>query len=161
MGLKMIATKQNRTVQTVEDGSAQTAGSNSKTFNQTDNTRLKKQADEDLGSYGSGSAGGKQMANLVLVTSITGFVHNVLLTTQSFYYLMNPKPTLTLRIIQFSAYFATNVRHAMNFLHFYFFNTIFRKEASKVFARFHLINRNRVQSPMIENSLSLNIFKLH
>jgi hypothetical protein len=116
--------------------------------------------DQSSSGSGGGSAGGKNMANLVLMKSVTGFIHNVALTTQSFYYLMNPKPTVTLRIIQFSAYFATTTRHAMNFVQFYFFNTNFRKEANLVFSKCHLNNRNRVLPSVAGDSVSLNNSRL-
>jgi hypothetical protein len=118
-------------------------------------------AGDDQSSSGGGSAGGKKMANLVLMKSVTGFIHNVSLTTQSFYYLINPKPTVTLRIIQFSSYFATTFRHAMNFVQYFFFNTNFRKEANLVFAKFRLTDRNRVQPSIAGNSVSLNNSRLH
>jgi hypothetical protein len=73
-------------------------------------------------------AGARNMANLVLVNTITGFVHNVLLTTFTMYNLNYPKPSLTLRIIQFCSYFASTLRHALNFIQFYSFNINFRKE---------------------------------
>jgi hypothetical protein len=53
---------------------------------------------EDNSRSSSGSIGGRNMAKLVLVNSVTGFVHNVLLTAFTFYYLNNKKPTLTMRI---------------------------------------------------------------
>jgi hypothetical protein len=53
---------------------------------------------EDPAGEGGRSAGGRKMANLVLVTSVTGFIHNVLLTTYTMYYLNFPKVSLTLRV---------------------------------------------------------------
>jgi hypothetical protein len=72
--------------------------------------------------------GGRNMANFVLTVSITGFIHNVLLVTFTVYYSIMPKPSLTMRALQFTAYFASTLRHAINFIQFYFFNKSFRKE---------------------------------
>jgi hypothetical protein len=91
-------------------------------------------------------SGGRNMANLVLVNTITGFIHNVLLTTFTIYNLNYPKPSLTLRIIQFCSYFASNVRNAINFLEFYLFNTTFRKETKLSLRKLNFVGREaRVQ----------------
>jgi hypothetical protein len=91
------------------------------------------------------STGGRNMANLVLVNTITGFVHNVLLTTFTIYNLNYPKPSLTQRTIQFSSYFASTVRHALNFVQFYSFNTTFRKETQLSLRKLKCFSRVRVQ----------------
>jgi hypothetical protein len=80
------------------------------------------------------------MANLVLFISVTGFAHHLILLTQVVYTLIYPKPTLTLRILIFSQFFASTVRHALNFVQFYSFNSAFRKEARAALAQ---INRVR------------------
>jgi hypothetical protein len=100
------------------------------------------------------SAGGRNMANLVLVKSASGFAHNMFLTTYTMYYLNNPKVSLTLRILQFCSYFASTLRHAINFLQFYFFNTTFRKEARIFFGKIKIVNTTaRVQpSHQINNN---------
>jgi hypothetical protein len=67
------------------------------------------------------SVGGRNMANLVLAISVTGFAHNSLLLTHTIYTLINPKPSLPLKILQFSAAFVSSLRHAINFHQFYFF----------------------------------------
>jgi hypothetical protein len=90
------------------------------------------------------SVGSRNMADLVLVKSITGFVHNIFLTSFTMYYLFYPKVSLTLRILQFCAYFASTVRHAINFHQFYFFNTAFRKEARFLLAKLKLVSAARV-----------------
>jgi hypothetical protein len=92
----------------------------------------------------SESSGGKNMAKLVLVISITGFIHNSLLLTFTVYYLVFTKPTLMLKILQFVSNFASTLRHAINFVQFYFFNSNFRKEARLVFANIKFAN-NSVQ----------------
>jgi hypothetical protein len=86
-------------------------------------------------SSGSESAGGRNMANLVMVMSLSGFIHNMVLLSFTLYNLINPKPNLAVKTLQFSAAFASTVRHAINFVQFYFFNTIFRKEAKLVLAK--------------------------
>jgi hypothetical protein len=84
------------------------------------------------------SPGGRNMANLVLFMTITGFVHNTLLTTFTVYNLIDPRPSLPLKLFQFVNVFASAVRHATNFLQFYLFNSNFRKEARTVLASFGL-----------------------
>jgi hypothetical protein len=125
----------------------------------TTNGRSRRTGESHSSSSG-GSTGGRKMANLVLIKSVTGFVHNVLLTTQSFYFLNNPKTSVTLRSIQFSAYFATNVRHAINFLQFYFFNAAFHKEALIALAETRLVNRARVQ-PSVNHTVTSTRARLH
>jgi hypothetical protein len=103
-------------------------------------------AKEDHALNGEESAGGRNMAHLVLVKSLTCFIHNTLLTTFTMYFLVNPGVSLTLRILQFCAYFASTLRHAFNFVQFYSFNTNFRKEARLIFVKFKLANPiSRVQ----------------
>jgi hypothetical protein len=92
------------------------------------------------------SSGGKNMAKLVLVISITGFIHNSLLLAFTVYYLVFTKPTLMLKILQFISNFASTLRHAFNFVQFYFFNTNFRKEARLVFANIKLGSNSVQQS---------------
>jgi hypothetical protein len=88
----------------------------------------------------SSSTGGKKMAHLVLTMSITGFIHNVLLVTFTVYYSVIPKPSFTMRALQFTAYFASTLRHAINFVQFYFFNSAFRKETRIVLAKIKLVS---------------------
>jgi hypothetical protein len=102
------------------------------------------------------SAGGRNMANLVLVKSTTGFVHNMFLTTYTMYYLNYPKVSVTLRILQFCSYFASTLRHSVNFLQFYFFNTTFRREARVFFGRVQIKTTNRVQ-PSNQNNNNTQI----
>jgi hypothetical protein len=85
------------------------------------------------------SAGGRNMANLVLVKSTTGFVHNMFLTTYTMYYLNYPKVSVILRVLQFCSYFASTLRHAVNFLQFNFFNVTFRREARLFFGKIKII----------------------
>jgi hypothetical protein len=94
--------------------------------NQTTRTS-QRETDNQLNNESS-SPGGRNMANFVLTMSITGFIHNVLLTTFTLYNLNFPKPSFTLKILQFCSAFSSNVRHAVNFFQFFFFNTAFRKE---------------------------------
>jgi hypothetical protein len=100
------------------------------------------------GGHGNGSGSAhesRNMQHLVLVKSVTGFIHNVLLITFTLFYLNNPSSTLTLRIVQFNAYFASTVRHAINFILFYFFNSTFREQTHLVCARVNLIGTAQVQ----------------
>jgi hypothetical protein len=76
----------------------------------------------------STSAGGRNMANLVLTQTISSFIHDTLLLSYTLFILINPKPGLTSKVLQFVSAFATAVRHAANFLQFYFFNSKFRNE---------------------------------
>jgi hypothetical protein len=71
--------------------------------------------------------GGRNMANLVLFMSATGFVHNVLLTGFQIFSLIYSKQTATWRTFQFSSYFSSTARHAVNFVQFYWFNAAFRR----------------------------------
>jgi hypothetical protein len=108
------------------------------------------------GEPASQSTGGRNMAKLVLVNSVTGFVHNVLLLTYTIYILKNPKPTLVVRLLQFCGYFSSTLRHSLNFLLFYFFNTSFRKEANIVFIRFKLLKQTSPAGPShLSNSSTL------
>jgi hypothetical protein len=94
---------------------------------------LAKNNEED---HASGeSAGGRNMAYLVIFLSLTGFVHNVLLTGFQFYSLIYPKPSAQSRAFQFCAFLASAVRHAINFLQFYWFNNMFKKTARGLFVR--------------------------
>jgi hypothetical protein len=93
--------------------------------------------------YRNGLAdGGRNMAYLVLVKSITGFIHNVLLITFTMYYLNYPQPGLTMRVLQFGAYFASTVRHAVNFFQLYLFNRSFRKEVRSLFGNIKAFNNS-------------------
>jgi hypothetical protein len=101
-----------------------------------------------LGGSGSSShsAGVRNMALLVLFKAITGFIHNVLLLTFTVYVLIYPKPTFTLKILQFCAYFASTLRHAVSFPQFYAFNLTFRKEARLALSKMNFLNKSvRVQ----------------
>jgi hypothetical protein len=80
------------------------------------------------------SVGGRNMANLVLVMSMAGFFHNCVLTSSAVYNWINPSANLVAKILSFLSVFTTAVRHASNFLLFYFFNKMFKKEALSVFA---------------------------
>jgi hypothetical protein len=99
------------------------------------------------------SVGGRNMAMLVLVNSVTGFVHNVLLLAFTLSYLIGTQSIILSRVLNFSAYFSSTVRHAVNFLQFYLFNTYFRKEANIFFAKIKFsrsTSRVRTSSPTIE-----------
>jgi hypothetical protein len=91
-------------------------------------------------SSGADSVGGRNMANLVLMMSVTGFLHNMILLAYTIFYLLNPKPSLLVKILQFGSSFGSSLRHAINFLQFYFFNTNFRKETRLVFSKLSIFN---------------------
>jgi hypothetical protein len=95
----------------------------------------------------SESPGGRNMANLVLVKSSTGFVHNMFLTTYTIYYLNNPKVSLTLRILQFCSYMASTFRHGINLALLYSFNTSFRKEVYLVISKIGFFKTASTVSP--------------
>jgi hypothetical protein len=80
------------------------------------------------------TAGGKNMANLVLVMCVAGFFHNCVLTSSAVYNWINPSANLVAKILSFCSVFATALRHASNFMLFYSFNKMFKKEALSVFA---------------------------
>jgi hypothetical protein len=86
------------------------------------------------------SPGGRQMTNLVLFITVTGFFHHSLLLNLLVYSLYNPQITLTLRIIIFFAFFSSTLRHALNFVQFYLFNAAFRKEVRVALAQMKLVN---------------------
>jgi hypothetical protein len=112
------------------------------------NTRndFKNNVKESQASNGAESAGGRNMANLVLVKSLTCLIHNILLTAFTVFFLINPKLSLTIRILQFCAYFASALRHAFNFVQFYLFNASFRNEARFIFVELKLANSSsRIQ----------------
>jgi hypothetical protein len=99
------------------------------------------------------SPGGRKMANLVLFKSVTGFVHHSFLLALVMYSIFNSNPGLTTKTLIFSSYFASTVRHALNFAQFYMFNTAFRNEARVVLAQIKLINNaNTVSVANINNS---------
>jgi hypothetical protein len=85
------------------------------------------------GGESEGSAGGRNMAMLFMLLSVTGFAHSSLLTGYTLYGLVYPKQGVASRVLQFSSTFASALRHAANFLLFYFFNATFRKTAREVF----------------------------
>jgi hypothetical protein len=101
----------------------------------TANVQITAKNEEDHAGGGGESAGGRNMAFLVLFMSFTGFVHNVLLTGFQLYSLIFQKPTAQSRSFQFCAFLASTVRQAINFLQFYWFNTVFRKTAHVLFAK--------------------------
>jgi hypothetical protein len=100
------------------------------------------------------SPGGRKMANLVLFITVTGFVHHLLLLNLLVYSLLNPVVNLTLRIIIFSAFFSSTMRHALNFVQFYLFNTAFRKEARAALAQMNLVH-NLPNDPLANNTSML------
>jgi hypothetical protein len=112
----------------------QTMANNSVTIapNQLTTKPSRRPGNSDAGGNSGKGSGGRNMANLVLVNSITSFIHNVI-TTYTLYYLNNPKPTLILRALQFMYYFATVVRHATNFFLFYF-STLILEERRSIFS---------------------------
>jgi hypothetical protein len=85
------------------------------------------------------SAGGRKMANLVLIMSVTGFAHNAILLTYTVCNLTLPL-SVFLRSLNFLAYFTSALRHAINFLQFYLFNTAFRKETRFILAKLKIIS---------------------
>jgi hypothetical protein len=84
------------------------------------------------------SAGGRNMANLVLTQTVSSFIHDTLLLSYTLNMLINPKQADTSRILQLVSTFATAVRHSINFLQFYFFNSKFREEVCIVLMRMKL-----------------------
>jgi hypothetical protein len=87
--------------------------------------------------------GGRKMANLVFVMSITGFVHNAIMLTYTVFNLTSKANTF-LRVLGFVAYFSSTVRHSVNFVQFYCFNTAFRTETRVVLNKMRLSRVQRV-----------------
>jgi hypothetical protein len=115
---------------------------------------------DESGGSSSRSTGGRNMAKLVLSTSVTGFIHNVFLTTFTLMYLTTPNGGTTSKVLNFCAYFSSTLRHAINFVQFYFFNTNFRNESNIVFARFNFFKKATARvggttDPTIEYSNSI------
>jgi hypothetical protein len=96
--------------------------------------------------------GGRNMARLVLFISITGFVHNVFLTTYTLLYLTTPNSDYV-RTLNFCAYFSSTLRHAINFAQFYLFNTHFRKEARIVFTKIKILKATARVAGTIDRSI--------
>jgi hypothetical protein len=96
-------------------------------------------------------AGGRNMANLVLTQSITSFIHDFLLLSYTVFMLIYPKTSLTTKVLQFVSHFVTAVRHAMNFLQFYFFNSKFRDEIHFVYAKLRKVGESFCHSRKILN----------
>jgi hypothetical protein len=90
----------------------------------------------------SESAGGRNMANLVMVMSLSGFVQNMIQLVFTVCTLVNSKPNLGIKALQLTASFASTVRHAMNFAQFFCFNSNFRKETKLVFANIKFFNKS-------------------
>jgi hypothetical protein len=86
------------------------------------------------------SPGGRKMTNLVLFMSTSGFIHSLILLSHTIYGLIYSKPSLTLKSLLFCAFFASTLRHALNFAQFYWFNTAFQKEARVILAKMKLIS---------------------
>jgi hypothetical protein len=99
------------------------------------------------------SPGGRNMANLVLFRSVTGFVHHFLLLALILYSIVSPIPNLITRILMFTTFFASTLRHALTFAQFYMFNTAFRKEARVVLIHIKLINNTPKNSVPNNNSI--------
>jgi hypothetical protein len=86
------------------------------------------------------SPGGHKMAYLVLFMSASGFLHSLILLSHVMYSLIYPKPGLTVKTLLFCGHFASAIRHAVNFVQFYWFNSAFRKEARALLAKMELIS---------------------
>ena len=70
----------------------------------------------------------KNVSMMVFVNSVMSFLHHIILITYTIYYLNTPKPNLTMRILQFCAFYMSVIRHASNFFIYYKFNINFKKE---------------------------------
>jgi hypothetical protein len=87
-------------------------------------------------SRSESGAGGRNMAYLVLFMSVTGVIHSVLLFAYTLWAVLITKTTVSYKALQFSAFLATTLRHGINFVQCYLFNTSFRMEANAVIAKF-------------------------
>jgi hypothetical protein len=109
--------------------------------------------DTQASSSNGPSAGGRNMANLVIFKTVTGFFHNVILTTYTMWVVVSPQPTPTYRMLMFLSYFASTLRHSINYFQFYYFNTAFRNEARLLIQKTGLVGASsRVQPASSQNT---------